>query len=48
MLNADPFNADAQAKIEEMIRQERIHENVEKALQENPECEYFAPITELN
>ena len=38
MLNADPFNAEAQKKIEEMIQQERIQENIQKALEENPEC----------
>lgn len=39
LLNADPFNVEAQVKIEEMIRQERVQENVQKALEENPECE---------
>lgn len=39
LLNADPFNMDAQAKIENMIRQERVQENMHKALEENPECE---------
>ncbi|ERF76742.1 DNA damage-inducible protein 1 [Endocarpon pusillum Z07020] len=37
LLNADPFNLEAQAKIEEMIRQERVAENVQKALEDNPE-----------
>jgi len=37
-LEADPFNAEAQAKIEEMIRQERVQENMQKAMEENPEC----------
>ena len=37
LLNADPFNLEAQQKIEEMIQQERIQENVQKALEENPE-----------
>lgn len=39
LLNADPFNMEAQAKIENMIRQERVQENMHKALEENPECE---------
>ena len=38
LLNADPFNAEAQRKIEEMIQHERIQENIQKALEENPEC----------
>src|SRR5271154_3467326 len=38
MLNADPFNAEAQTRIEEMIQQERIQENIQKALEDNPEC----------
>ena len=38
LLNADPFNPETQAKIEELIRQERVAENVQKALDENPEC----------
>ena len=36
-LNADPFNIDAQKKIEELIRQDRVVENLEKAYNENPE-----------
>ena len=39
LLAADPFNMDAQQKIEEMIRQERVAENLQKAMEENPECE---------
>lgn len=42
LLNADPFNAEAQRKIEEMIQHERIQENIQKALEENPECECSA------
>jgi DNA damage-inducible protein 1 len=42
LLNADPFNAEAQRKIEEMIQHERIQENIQKALEENPECEFNA------
>ncbi|KAJ4343979.1 DNA damage-inducible protein 1 [Ascochyta clinopodiicola] len=36
-LNEDPFNIDAQRKIEELIRQDRVVENLEKAYNENPE-----------
>lgn len=38
LLEADPFNVEAQQKIEEMIRQERVSENIQKAMEENPEC----------
>lgn len=37
LLNEDPFNVEAQRKIEELIRQERVVENLEKAYNENPE-----------
>jgi len=37
LLNQDPFNVDAQRKIEELIRQDRVVENLEKAYIENPE-----------
>lgn len=37
LLNEDPFNVDAQRKIEELIRQDRVVENLEKAYNENPE-----------
>lgn len=39
LLNADYLNLDAQTKIENMIRRERVQENMHKALEENPECE---------
>lgn len=39
-LNADPFNIEAQRKIEELIRQDRVVENLEKAYNENPEGMY--------
>ncbi|KAJ2796935.1 DNA damage-inducible protein 1, partial [Coemansia guatemalensis] len=44
-LNADPFNIEAQQKIEEMIRQENIMRNMEAALEHNPES--FASVTML-
>lgn len=37
LLNADSFNADAQREIEKLIRQERVNNNIQKALEEHPE-----------
>ncbi|KAI9798754.1 MAG: DNA damage-inducible protein 1 [Piccolia ochrophora] len=37
-LNDDPFNPEAQAKIEELIRQENIMENLQHTLEYNPEA----------
>lgn len=37
LLNADPFNEETQKKIEEIIREERVMENVQNALDYTPE-----------
>lgn len=37
LLNEDPFNVDAQRKIEEMIRQESVQQNLQHAYEHNPE-----------
>lgn len=36
-LNNDPFDIEAQQKIEEMIREERVQENLQNAIEHNPE-----------
>lgn len=38
-LNADPFDIDAQMRIAEMIREERVQENLQNAIEHNPEGE---------
>lgn len=39
-LNADPFDVDAQLRIEEMIRVDRVQENLQNAIEHNPEGKY--------
>ncbi|KAK6609863.1 aspartyl protease, partial [Botrytis cinerea] len=36
-LNADPFDVDAQMRIAEMIREQRVQENLQNAIEHNPE-----------
>jgi hypothetical protein len=44
-LNDDPFDIEAQKKIEDAIRQENIAANLEAAMEYNPES--FARVTRL-
>lgn len=46
LLNDDPFNVEAQQKIEEIIRQDRVMENLEYAYEHNPEGVYL-PLSAL-
>lgn len=45
LLNADPFDMDAQAKIAERIRQQQVEENYQTAYEHTPEV--FSQVTML-
>ena len=45
LLEADPFNIEAQTKIAKLIQDQQISKNLEKAMEENPES--FARVTML-
>ena len=45
-LNADPFDVEAQARIAEMIREERVQENLQNAIEHNPEGEEYSVLEE--
>lgn len=42
-LNADPFDVDAQMRIAEMIREQRVQENLQNAIEHNPEGRHETP-----